>query len=259
MRLMMSLTHNGLPLASSGPSGDGVAWGGVTGDLGDQADLAAALAGVASGAAAAVAAAESALGAEIDLKADDRRVDVVSNFASPNAGGIIAGQYYDNCFHGSASGTLAGTANRMDLAPFYTSVPLTIDMIGCSVSTAVAASLFKIVIYDSGPDGWPNALLYESGDLSGAAAVFVSAALAFTFDRGKIYWVGVRHSSTCTLRTVAVAAAVNLGLTANNASNYATVLRRTLAYATPAPNPWGFVNADRVANVTPPSVRFRAA
>lgn len=220
------------------PGGGGSpAWGGITGTLSSQSDLQAAL----------------------DLKADDSRVDVVSNFVSPNAGGVVVGQYYDNCFQGSAAGTLAGAANRIDLAPYYTSVNLPIDRIGCGVSTAVAASLFKIVIYESGTDGWPSNLLYESASLSGAAAAFVEATLSFTFLRGKQYWVGVRHSSTCTLRTVAVASSVNLGLTSNNATSYATILRRTLAFATPATSPWNFVNSDRVANVTPPSIRFRAA
>jgi hypothetical protein len=36
-------------------------------------------------------------------------------------------------------------------------------------------------------------------------------------------------------------------------------LRRTLAFATPLPQNWGFLLADRVANITPPSIRMRAA
>lgn len=186
------------------------------------------------------------------------RIATISNFASPNVAGIVSGQYYDNSFHGSASGTLIGAANRIELAPYCTSVPITIDRIGCGVSTAVAASLFKIVIYSSNSIGWPDQLLYESGNLSGATAAFVEATLSFTFQSGVQYWVGVRHSSTCTLRTVPVASAVNLGLTSNNATSYATVLRRTLTYATAAPSSWNFVNSDRVANITPPSIRFRS-
>lgn len=186
------------------------------------------------------------------------RLGTISNFASPNAGGIVSGQYYDNSFQGTASSTLAGAANRIDLAPYYTSVTFSIDQIGCSVSTAVAGSLFKIVIYSTNSSGWPDTLLYESGDLSGATATFVGASLSFTFQSGVQYWVGVRHSSTCTLRTINVSSAVNLGLTSSTAANYATILRRTLTYATPATSPWNFTNSDRVANVTPPSIRFRA-
>lgn len=187
------------------------------------------------------------------------RIGTISNFASPNAGGVVVGQYYDNSFQGTAASTLAGAANRFDLAPYYTSVPLAIDQIGCAVGTAVAGSLFKVVIYSANAAGWPDQLLYESGDLSGAAVAYVGATLSFTFQSGTQYWLGVRHSSTCTLRTINVSSAVNLGLTASNATSYATILRRTLTYATAAPQSFNFVNADRTANVTPPSVRFRAA
>lgn len=187
------------------------------------------------------------------------RLGTISNFASPNAGGIVSGQYYDNSFQGTASATLAGAANRIDLAPYYTSATFSIDRIGCGVSTSVAGALFKIVIYSTNAVGWPDTLLYESGDLSGATVAFAEATLSFTFQSDVQYWVGVRHSSTCTLRTINVSSAVNLGLTSNNATSYATVLRRTLTYATPATSPWNFVNSDRVANVTPPSIRFRAA
>lgn len=240
-----NLTMSGTTInASSG----GGAWGSITGTLSSQTDL------------------QSAL----DLKVNDAdvrggaaslnaRLGCISNFASPNAGGVVSGQYYDNSFQGTASSTLAGAANRIDLAPYYTSVQLPIDQIGCSVSTAVAGALFKIVIYSADSNGWPDALLYESTDLSGAATGYAFEAVSFTFSSGVQYWVGVRHSSTCTLRTINVSSAVNLGLTSSTAANYATILRRTLTYATAAPSTWSFVNSDRVANVTPPSIRFRAA
>ena len=187
------------------------------------------------------------------------RLNTISNFASPNAGGVVSNWFYDNNPHGGVA-TLAGAANRMELAPYYTSVPISINQIGCAVSTAVAGSLFKILIYGTGADGWPGAKLYESADISGATAAYAFATLSFTFVPGRMYWLGVRHSSTPTLRTVAVANAFNLGLgSAGNGTTQLTVLRRTLTYATAAPDPWGFVTTDPVANVTPPSIRFRAA
>lgn len=201
----------------------------------------------------------TAIKADVDSKAADARVDVVSNFASPNAGGVVTGQYYDNSFHGTASSTLAGAAGRLDLAPYYTSVPLTIDLIGIAVSTAVASAQAKVVIYSSDANGWPDALLYESGALDCGTTGYKFETLDFMFERGTQYWVGVRHSSTATLRTINVSSAVNLGLTSNAASNYATILRRTVTFANAAPSPWNFVNGDRVANTTPPSIRFRAA
>lgn len=243
-------TINGNTLLGSGDLSlsTSATWGGITGTLSAQTDL------------------QSALNAKV-TDADVRggaaslnaRLGTISNFASPNAGGIVTGQYYDNAFQGTASSTLAGAANRIELAPYYTSTTFSIDRIGCGVSTAVAGALFKIVIYSTNAAGWPDALLYESGDLSGATVAFAETTLSFTFLSGVQYWVGVRHSSTCTLRTINVSSAVNLGLTSNNATSYVTVLRRTLTYATPATSPWNFVNSDRVANITPPSIRFRAA
>ena len=186
------------------------------------------------------------------------RLGVISNFASPNAGGIVSGQYYDNAFQGTASSTLAGAANRMDLAPYYTSVTFAIDRIGVAVSTGVASAQAKVVIYSSDANGWPDALLYETAALDCSSTGIKEATLSFTFYSGTQYWVGVRHSSTATLRTINVSSAKNLGLTSATASNYATILRRTLTFATAATDPWVFTNSDRVANVTPPSIRFRA-
>lgn len=187
------------------------------------------------------------------------RLATISNFASPNAGGVITGQYYDNSFQGTNSSTLAGVANRIDLAPYYTSVTLNIDQIGLAVSTAVASAQGKVVIYEAGADGWPDTLLFESGALDFSSTGYKSEALTFTFTSGKIYWIGARHSSTATIRTINVSSSVNLGLISSTAANYATLLRRTVTFANSAPNPWNFVNGDRVAASTPPSVRFRAA
>lgn len=189
----------------------------------------------------------------------NQRLSTISNFVSPNAGGVVTGQYYDNSFQGTASSTLIGAANRIELAPYYTSVQLAIDRLGVAVSTGVASATCKCVIYSSDANGWPDVRLYETATLDCSSTGMKEETLSFTFSSGVKYWVGVRHSSTATLRTINVSSAVNLGLTSSSASNYATVLRRTLTYATAATSPWTFVNADRTANITPPSIRFRAA
>lgn len=207
---------------------------------------------------------DPAIVAEIEAARGDRsslalRLATISNFASPNAGGVVVGRYYDNAFQGANAGTGAGAANRVEMSPFYTSTRLRIDQLGVAVSTAVAGSLLRCCIYGSDADGWPDALLYEGdSDLSGATAAFVSHALDFTFDSGRQYWLGVRFSSTTTLRTIANGSMPNLGLAASNGSTYATMLRRTLAFATPLPESWGFVAGDLTAG-NPASVRMRAA
>lgn len=194
-----------------------------------------------------------------DRSTIDKRISCISNFASPNAGGIVSGNYYDACFHGSATGTLAGAANRFTLSPYYSSNHLVIDQIGVLVSTAVASALGKIVIYENGLDNWPDTLLFESSNLDFSTTGFKSQALSFTFDADRQYWLGIRESSTATLRTISVASAVNLGVAGATGTSYYTVLRRTITFANPAPTNWAFVKTDLVANTTPPSIRMRAA
>jgi hypothetical protein len=207
----------------------------------------------------------AAIVAEVITARGDRanlnnRISTISNFASPNAGGVTAGQYYDNAFQGTASAALAGTANRVDMSPFYTSQPLRIDQIGVAVSTAVASSQLKCFIYSSDANGWPDELLYEGGtNLDGGSTGFKFHTLDFTFDSGRQYWLGVRWSSTTGIRSVNVSSAVNLGLATATSANYVTILRRTISYATPLPATWNYVIGDRASNVTPPSIRMRAA
>ena len=205
-----------------------------------------------------------ALKAEVETARGDRsnlnnRITTISNFASPNAGGIVVGNYYDNSFQGTASGTLAGATNRVVMAPFYTSERLRIDQLGIAISTAVASSSLKCFIYGSDASGWPDELLYEgSSDLSGATTGYKSHSLDFTFDSGRQYWLGVKMNSTATYRTLNVSSAVNLGLSGNNATSYYTVITRTLTYANALPDPWSFVSTDLAAS-SPPSIRMRAA
>ena len=189
----------------------------------------------------------------------DRRISTISNFASPNAGGIVVGSYYDNAFHGTANATLIGVANRLDLAPFYTSQPLRIDQIGTLVSTAATGTELKLVLYGSTDEGWPEDLLFESMPLSAATTGHKFDTLDFTFDSGRQYWLGVRHSGAPTLRTLNLSTVVNLGCTSATAQTYFTLLRRTVPFADPAPDPWNFQPSDRLANTTPPAIRMRAA
>lgn len=188
------------------------------------------------------------------------RLSTISNFASPNAGGVIIGQYYDNAFQGTNSTTLAGAANRVDLAPFYTSQTLRIDQIGVAVSTAVGGTLGRIVIYTADSAGWPSEKVYEGdSNLDMGSTGYKSHSLDFTFDSGKQYWLGILRSSTSTIRAINTSSAVNLGVNGSAGTQYFTILRRTHTFANPLPDPWNFQASDRVANIAPPSFRFRAA
>lgn len=186
------------------------------------------------------------------------RIACISNFASPNAGGVIAGQFYDNAFQGTASSTLAMAAGRIDLAPYYTSQPLTIDQIGVAVTTANAGAA-RCVIYTAGDNGWPDALALSVDIQDTGSTGYRSGSVNFTFDSGRQYWLGVHTAGTPTIRAINVSSAVNLGVNGSAGNHYFTVLRRVVTYANGAPELWEFAASNRTANIAPPSIRMRSA
>jgi hypothetical protein len=165
--------------------------------------------------------------------------------------------YVDNTLGATATGVRALANNRIELVPFATAVPLTVDLAGISVSTGAVGNA-RVVVYSSTAAGWPDQLLLQTTNLTTATAVFVSASVAFTFQPGTRYWVGVHGASTASIRSLPLSSAVPLGVIAPDATTYASVIRRTSTFGTP-PTTWAFVIGDLVANVTPPSIRFRAA
>ena len=186
-------------------------------------------------------------------------VAIVSSFASPNAGGYIVGQYYDNSFHAAASGVIAGVANRAEMSPFFVSESVTIDRLGVAVSTAVAGSLLRCFIYGSDSQGWPDQLLYEGNDdLSGAAVAYVGHALNFSFNTGIQYWLGVRYSSNTTVRGVGLSSLGSLGLAAAANVAYNTKVLRTITFADALPQSWEFGPSGLTTGICP-SIRFRVA
>jgi hypothetical protein len=186
-------------------------------------------------------------------------VAIVSHFASPNAGGYVAGQYYDNAFQANASQTIAGVANRAEMSPFFVAESLTIDRLGVAVSTAVAGSLLRCFIYDSNSQGWPDQLLYEGGtDFSGAAGGYFAHELVFSFNTGIKYWLGIRFSSNTTVRGVGLGSLAQLGLQTAGGTSYNTKILRTITFANALPQSWGFQASDLGTGVCP-SIRFRAA
>lgn len=190
-----------------------------------------------------------------------RRLNAISNFASPNVGGYIVGQIYDAAMHATNSTTSASAANRLELHPFYTSVPLRIDQLGVAVSTASAGAA-RCVIYSSTEEGWPDELLLSVDQLDTGTAGWRGADVDFTFDSGRQYWLGHHTAAAPTLRAYPTSSAGNLGPNAGtgNGTNYFTVLRQTVTYASGAPASWGVVASNQLASaVNPTSVRFRVA
>lgn len=148
---------------------------------------------------------------------------------------------------GAAASTLAGAANRLEIFPWSPGADVSIDRLLINCTTAVAAAEVKIVVYSADENGRPDALLYETAALSVATTGQKFEAVALDFLKGRTYWLGIRHSSSAIVSAWAGTSTPDInGGTAISTSARKT-LRRTLAFATAAPNPWGFVSSE-IAN-----------
>jgi len=146
---------------------------------------------------------------------------------------------------GSTTATAAGAAGRFDLFPFVPRGDVTADLIALNVSTAVASAQGKLLIYGSNALGQPTNRIFESAALDFSTTGFKTAAISVTFRKGQVYWIGIRHSSTATLTTFATGATPDL-TTSDLTLQLRKVLRRTLAFATAAPDPWGYLSTETV-------------
>ena len=160
-------------------------------------------------------------------------------FTQPGTGDFIT----TSMGSGTTTATAAGVAGRFDLFPFVPRGDVTCDQIAINVSTLVAAAQGKLVIYASNPLGQPTTRLFESAVLDYSTTGFKTATIAITFRKGQVYWIGNRHSSTATLTTFATGATPDL-TTSDLTLQLRKVLRRTLAFATAAPDPWGYLSTE---------------
>ena len=145
---------------------------------------------------------------------------------------------------GSATTTLAGVANRVEIFPFNARADIVANQLAVNVVTLLAAALGKVVIYSSDSNGRPANLILETADLDFSTAGTKTAAISYTFRQGLTYWLGMRHNSTATLSVWALTATPDI-----NGGNAITtlarkVLRRTLTYATAAPASWGYLSSE---------------
>jgi hypothetical protein len=172
----------------------------------------------------------------------DRWRDCI-DYTTPYAPYYVSGEYYNQAVNGLAKTTIAGAANRMDISPFAPQVDFTVASFAIDVTTSVASSNVRIVVYASNETTkLPSDRLLQSGDLSGATTGMktYTPGSAFTFEAGKYYWVGVHHSSTATLRGINVGALAPLGTPSAAGTTQNTILRRSsVTYGTSSPDPFG--------------------
>jgi hypothetical protein len=169
-----------------------------------------------------------------------------------------AGEFIGNGLNATALGTQIQVANRTVLAPWVPGYDVTIDQLGVSVSTGVAATNVKAIIYASDANGRPDAVIIETANISSAANATVMSTIASTaLTAGTTYWVGIRSSGTATVRTLGVgsAPAVTYTTAATPLIESALVKTETFANAAAA---WGYV-ASQHSNALIPLVLMRVA
>jgi hypothetical protein len=154
------------------------------------------------------------------------------------APGLAAGTFITNALNATAQGTISQAANRIEFIPFWPSRDITVDLLSIEVTgTLVAGSQARIGIYGSTAGNLPGDLLTGAGSLldcatAGAKQSPITGGITLT--AGTKYWLAVHASSTQTLRGLAVAALLPLGLP-ETGTTINTARRATVTFASGLP------------------------
>jgi hypothetical protein len=122
-----------------------------------------------------------------------------------------SGQVTSFLLDGGSLTNLAGTVNRLYVAPYIPASTITCSSLYINILSAVAASLAKIVIY-SDNNGVPGTKIYESASLNCATTGIKTATTTQTFTAGVTYWIGVHSSSTQSYSAAALSSLIPLSM-----------------------------------------------
>lgn len=173
---------------------------------------------------------------------------------------FLSGRFLGLADFGDALGTLSPTADQFFLSQFKATRSFTMNEIGLPVTAVplLTSPQVKFVIYEASQTNAPSTLVYQSAPVTMTAAGYAAVPVNFTFSKSKRYWVGCRFSAAMTVRVISLAGLPSLGYATNTATAAATILRRTLAFATAAPALFTIAGADFVSS-TMPDIRLRIA
>jgi hypothetical protein len=120
----------------------------------------------------------------------------------------LAGRYYHPAENTAAIATLLMVADTLRAFPFFVAPKTTFDELKVRVSTPLAATNFRIGIYQN-LNGYPGAKIVETGLLDGnTGAVQTVAVTPFTLNG--LYWLVVNANGATTLRAVPIVAIPNV-------------------------------------------------
>ncbi len=173
-------------------------------------------------------------------------------------GGLIgvAGVVHSNAINALATATIAAASNRWDAMPIIPSRNVTVEKFSVEVTTAVASSLCRLELYESGANGSPAILIANSANLDCATLGNKewTPTTPIQLKRNVQYWIAVHTNSTQTLRANAVGSVHPVAvLDAAGTNRVASCLRATVAFAT-TPNPAPSATAT---NTSTPLIKFK--
>jgi hypothetical protein len=180
-------------------------------------------------------------------------------------GNYISGRYYPIVGTGipATFTTLALAANRIDLSPVTITETITPSEIGAMVTSGGASGVvFKIIIYSSGANGFPDSLFWESESLNGTGTnVFrFSTASMPTLQKGATYWVGTFAVQSLTVRALPVAGLFQIGgigTTATTANFGTSIQYNAVPFYPAAPNPFPFTSSQITNNIAAPLILIK--
>jgi hypothetical protein len=171
----------------------------------------------------------------------------------------IVGEYYDSALTSSPNPTTVGAIGRLEVYRHFAAASLRVDRMGVGVGTPVAGSFVRCMVYASGTDGWPAALVLQSPDIDTSVGGHREATVDFTFAAGTVYWLGTWQSAATSLRALPVVSIPPLRIHSTGDITYSTAVRQAFSFAGSPPNPWGFATSQLQPNHAPAVVRMRAA
>ena len=183
----------------------------------------------------------------------------------PQVGSVITGHYYQYDHHGMRTRTVNRglTPNQWAMFPFVPQYAVRPSALSVWVDAGVNC---RVAIYDSDPvTGWPDQLIWDSGDFVSAAGMTDLPGGVPTLVRGRVYWLAHNHDTgTVGWRAFPGTAATpatgvssrGLGSIGTAASDDQAVgFIRAAAFGAP-PSPWVFDAAELLISGTGATVLY---
>lgn len=177
--------------------------------------------------------------------------------ASPawTEGGAVNVRYYAPAgFQFTTTAAAVGSAAKNKLYRWVGNVVAT--GLAFEVSTLVAATTARIGIYDSDANGWPNALLYDSGDISTATTGIKTFSFGADVHLNGVYWIVITFSGNVSCRTMTATGPTNDEPfeAFNKTASYRQYYNLAAGYMSPLPSAIDFTAAASVAGTSATAV-----